>query len=74
MAWVTAAGLAGKVYVPDDTGQAHKKHPCNTCFSCQWCDEIRCRVCRSGSTETSACTSMRCCGRNHDRQTPADRS
>ncbi len=74
MAWVNVRGLAGKVYVPQDAGQVQKKHPCKACFSCQWCDENRCQVCRNGGAETSACTSMRCCGRNHGRLTPADSS
>jgi hypothetical protein len=74
MAWVSVPGLAGKVYVPDDAGQVYKKHPCRACFSCQWCDENRCQVCRGDLAETSACTSMRCCGRTHGRQTPADHS
>jgi hypothetical protein len=51
MAWVHVPGLAGNVYVPDDTGQVQKKHPCKGCFSCQWCDENRCRVCRCDRTE-----------------------
>jgi hypothetical protein len=74
MAWVNVPGLAGKVYVPDDAGQVQKKHPCRACFSCQWCDENRCQVCRGDLTENSACASMRCCGGNHGRQTPADHS
>ena len=47
MPWIRTPGLAGKVYVPQDDGQTPKKHPCNTCHACQWCDENRCRVCRS---------------------------
>jgi hypothetical protein len=51
MAWVTVSGLEGKVYVPDDT-RTQKKHPCTGCFSCQWCDENRCQVCRhQGATD-----------------------
>jgi hypothetical protein len=52
VAWVTVAGLAGKVYVPGDAGQTQKKHPCSACFSCQWCDENRCQVCRNGDAQT----------------------
>jgi len=52
MAWIRVPGLPGKVYVPDGSGQPHKKHPCNTCFSCQWCDETRCQVCRDKSAVT----------------------
>lgn len=46
MAWINVPGLTGKVFLPDDVGQMQKKHPCKTCFSCQWCDENRCHVCR----------------------------
>jgi hypothetical protein len=46
MGWITVPGLAGKVYAPDDE-KTQKKHPCNGCFSCQWCDESRCRVCHA---------------------------
>lgn len=53
MAWVTVPGLAGKVYLPDDADQPPKKHPCKTCFSCQWCDETRCRVCRGDTAHAS---------------------
>ncbi len=74
MAWVNVPGLAGKVYVPENAGQVQKKHPCKACFSCQWCDETRCQVCRGDLAETSACAPMRCCGRSHGRQTPAGRS
>jgi hypothetical protein len=65
MAWITVPGLAGKVYVPDSAGQAQKKHACKTCFSCQWCDETRCQVCRDeraapdGNDQADACTCRR---------------
>ena len=52
MAWINVPGLPGKVYVPDCSGQPHKKHPCKTCFSCQWCDETRCQLCRDKSAVT----------------------
>lgn len=52
MPWTPAPGLAGKVFVPDKIGRMRKKHPCGTCFTCQWCDENRCRVCRNDRTET----------------------
>ncbi|MBC2709604.1 MAG: hypothetical protein HGJ94_00895 [Desulfosarcina sp.] len=54
MAWINAPGLAGKVYVPDDAGQAQKKYPCKACFSCQWCDENRCHVCRNDHADKPA--------------------
>ncbi|KPJ98173.1 MAG: hypothetical protein AMJ60_09135 [Desulfobacterales bacterium SG8_35] len=35
----------GMIYVPEDVS-GRKKHPCSDCFSCQWCGNERCRVCR----------------------------
>jgi hypothetical protein len=64
MAWINVPGLAGKVYLPEDTGHVQKKHPCKACFACQWCDENRCQVCRNGSAESgeplssNGCTAM----------------
>lgn len=43
------AGLPGKVYVPKPCGP--RKHPCDECFSCQWCGDARCSVCRRGGSE-----------------------
>jgi hypothetical protein len=63
MAWIAVPGLSGKVYVPDDTGQVKKKHPCKACFACQWCDENRCQVCRCGSAATGEAGSTPCCTR-----------
>ncbi len=64
MTWISVSGLPGKVYVPEDTGSANKKHACQTCFACQWCDESRCRVCRGDIAKRAASASMRCCDDN----------
>lgn len=40
-------GLPGKVYVPEESPDALKKHRCKDCFSCQICSDDRCRVCRN---------------------------
>jgi hypothetical protein len=61
MGWTTVPGLAGKVYVPEGE-KTQKKHPCNGCFSCQGCDESRCRVCQD---EHTAATPRAVC-RGHD--------
>lgn len=61
MAWMNVPGLVGKVYVPDHAGQILKKHPCKACFSCQWCDENRCRVCRGDRVETDEVEKQPCC-------------
>ena len=61
MVWTTIPGVTGKVYVPDDTGPMQKKHPCKACFSCQWCDETRCQVCRNDQSATISPQSTPCC-------------
>lgn len=61
MAWINVPGLTGNVYVPDDGGQLLKKHPCEACFACQWCDENRCHVCRSDRAEGAETRKQRCC-------------
>ena len=63
MAWINVPGLPGKVYVPEDAGQTQKKHPCKACFSCQWCDENRCQVCRNDPIEAHKPVSSTCCPR-----------
>jgi hypothetical protein len=62
MAWVNVPGLPGRVYLPQDADPEHKKHPCKTCFSCQWCDENRCQVCRVDQ-RTEAVEPGSCCRR-----------
>jgi hypothetical protein len=64
VAWIKHAGLPGKVFQPDDNGLNPKKHPCTACFACQWCDENRCRVCRS-SVESVDADLGRSCGCRH---------
>ncbi len=38
-------GLPGKCFVPP--ADAQRKHPCRDCFSCQWCSDDRCALCRA---------------------------
>ncbi len=45
MPFVRIDGVTGLVYEPDTTN-APKKHPCADCFSCQWCADTRCVLCR----------------------------
>lgn len=58
MAWTHFPGLAGKVFVPDRTGEANKKHSCDACFTCQWCDETRCQVCRGDGIKIGPSTPL----------------
>ncbi|MGD2097494.1 MAG: hypothetical protein PVG35_07935 [Desulfobacterales bacterium] len=48
MAFKTVRGLKGKVYVPDPARDGTRKHLCNDCYSCQFCSDDRCRICRDG--------------------------
>ena len=47
--------VTGKVYIPEETGKAPKKHSCQGCFACQWCDETRCNVCRDENAMPGGC-------------------
>lgn len=72
MTWITVPGLDGKVYVPGDAGGILTKHPCKECFSCQWCDENRCRVCRSDRSGAAEIEGQRRC-RHKQPDRPASR-
>ncbi len=64
MPWISMPGVTGKVYVPEAAGGTSQKHPCTTCFACQWCDETRCRVCRDGRDEAEGAigpAAKQCC-------------
>jgi len=45
MAFQKLPNNKGLIYVPE-CRNCIKKHPCRDCFSCQWCGDERCRVCR----------------------------
>lgn len=45
MAFERIAGIPGKCYRPEGCGR--RKHPCRDCFSCQFCSEERCALCRA---------------------------
>ncbi len=40
----------GLIYVPD-CKPVLRKNPCQDCFSCQWCSNERCRICREKSLQ-----------------------
>ena len=46
MPFVTIAGVTGRVYVPKKSSCMPCKHPCADCYSCQFCSDDRCSVCR----------------------------
>lgn len=46
MGFIRMPGVPGQIYVPDEEGKGLKKFPCPDCFSCQWCSDNRCDLCR----------------------------
>jgi len=46
MPFVAIPGMPGKLYVPEKQPKCVKKYPCKDCFSCEFCSDDRCRVCR----------------------------
>ena len=50
MAFVKLPGLQGKLYIPEKQNNCKKKHPCKDCYSCDYCSDDRCRVCRCSKT------------------------
>jgi hypothetical protein len=51
MPFVTVANVTGKIYVPERSFQNPCKHPCPDCFSCQFCSDDRCGVCRGSAAK-----------------------
>ena len=45
MPFVRDSRIKGLVFVPDDSLQPPKKHPCPDCHTCQMCSEIKCGLC-----------------------------
>lgn len=73
MSWTTVPGLAGKVYVPSGAGQMKMKRACEDCFSCQWCDENRCQVCRIDAGKTRRAAKPDCgCARRRPKPAKSD--
>lgn len=44
MAFIKIEGFTGNIYVPEKN-PGRKKHQCRDCYSCQFCDDERCRLC-----------------------------
>jgi hypothetical protein len=59
MPFVTMPGVKGKVYVPEKTCRIPRKYPCPDCFSCQFCSDGRCSVCRDTGTDSEDRTRRR---------------
>lgn len=49
MAFIKIEGFKGNIYVPE-INPGKKKHPCRDCYSCQWCSDERCELCRRNKT------------------------
>ncbi len=50
MPFVSIPGMPGRLYVPEMWTKASKKFPCKDCFSCEYCSDDRCRMCREKQT------------------------
>jgi hypothetical protein len=50
MPFVSMPGIPGRLYVPERQSACTGKYPCNDCFSCEYCSDDRCRVCRVKKT------------------------
>lgn len=42
--------------MPDEKAEIARKHDCPDCFSCQWCGDDRCGLCRAGKKSCGKCT------------------
>ena len=47
MPFMKIPGVTGQVYVPEKIPGKQAKHHCPDCFTCQFCSDDRCNVCRS---------------------------
>jgi len=45
MPFVNIKGFKGKLYIPEETDNSQKKHPCSDCYYCQFCSDERCELC-----------------------------
>ncbi len=43
--FVEIKGMKAKLFVHEKQDNSEKKHKCDDCFQCQWCDDDRCRAC-----------------------------
>lgn len=50
MPFVSIPGMPGRLYVPERRPECPKKFACKDCFSCEFCADDRCRVCREKHT------------------------
>ncbi len=52
MPFVSIPGGFGKIYVPDNKHRLSCKNPCPDCFSCQFCSDDRCNVCKNAQQKS----------------------
>jgi hypothetical protein len=45
MPFIRDSRIKGLVFIPDDSSQTSKKHPCPDCHLCRMCPEIKCGLC-----------------------------
>jgi hypothetical protein len=56
MPFVSIPGMPGRLYVPEERAEYLKKFPGKDCFSCEFCSDDRCRVCRRCRGEKEICS------------------
>ena len=71
MGFKPASGIKGRVFIPEETPRARKKHDCPDCYRCQQCGDDRCQLCRSAGECHAAHESGAaiCCDRDGKPQT-----
>ncbi len=45
MPFISAPGIAGQLYVPQETPGNRRKHNCKDCTSCMICNDDKCAMC-----------------------------
>lgn len=45
MSFITAPGIEGQLYVPDEMPGRARKHNCKDCASCMVCNDDKCAMC-----------------------------
>lgn len=45
MPFVSAPGVRGQLYIPEETPEGKRKHNCKDCASCMVCNDDKCAMC-----------------------------
>jgi len=50
MPFISAPGIEGQLYVPEETPGSQRKHNCKDCTSCMVCNDDKCSMCLNQKT------------------------